>query len=172
MRSFIFLLSFSALFIQPIYSDIKSKELKENTKNIKIKDIKLKILNGPQNGAAYLSIYNSNKYSVILYKVEVDPDVFDRVELHDHIERKDGNGLKFMEMLEIPQMEIDAGGTLFLRCGGKHLMLIGIKKTLCQFEKLKFIFHFRVGAKEFTKAIEIDFKKSLLDPKNKRCEAE
>ena len=110
--------------------------------------------------------------SIDLYKVEVDPDVFDRVELHDHIERKDGNGLKFMEMLEIPQMEIDAGGTLFLRCGGKHLMLIGIKKTLCQFEKLKFIFHFRVGAKEFTKAIEIDFKKSLLDPKNKRCEAE
>ncbi len=130
---------------------------------IRIKDLELKILNGPRNGAAYVSIYNGHAYAVTLYKVEVEPDVFDRVELHDHVSRKDENCTEFMEMIEIPEMEIAPGATLFLQPGGKHLMLMGIKSALCQFKKLKFQFLFKGKDSKFQQAIEVDI------PKSPRC---
>ncbi len=131
---------------------------------VKVKNLELKILNGPKNGAGYVSIYNGNTYAITLYKVEVTPDVFDRVELHDHVPRKDENGKEYMEMIEIPEMEIAPGSTLFLQRGGKHLMLMGIKPTLCGFKKLRFEFLFRAGKDSFQQKVVIDV------PKNKRCE--
>lgn len=132
---------------------------------IRIKDLELKILNGPKNGAAYVSIYNGNTYAVTLYKVEVEPEVFDRVELHDHVPRKDVNGIEYMEMIEIPEMEIAPGATLFLQPGGKHLMLMEIKSTFCHFKKLNFQFFFKHKDTTFQQTVGID------TPKGLRCHA-
>ncbi len=121
-----------------------------------IKGLELKILNGAKNGAGYVSIYNGNSYAVSLYKVEVEPGVFDRVELHDHVPRKDENGVEYMEMIEIPEMEIAPGSTLFLQRGGKHLMLMGINSTLCSFKELKFEFSFRHGGDTFQRSVEVN----------------
>lgn len=131
---------------------------------VKVKNLELKILNGPRNGAGYVSIYNGNAFAVTLHKVEVQPEVFDRVELHDHVPRKDENGTEYMEMIEIPEMEISPGSTLFLQRGGKHLMLMGIKPNFCGFKKLVFEFLFRAGEDSFQQKVVIDV------PKNKRCE--
>lgn len=131
--------------------------------HIRIKNLELKILNGPKNGAAYVSIYNGTSYAVTLYKVEVEPDAFDRIELHDHVPRKDQNGTEFMEMMEIPEMEIAPGATLFLQPGGKHLMLMGIKLILCQFKKLRFQFFFKSKVTMFEQTVEVDI------PKGPRC---
>lgn len=130
---------------------------------IRIKDLELKILNGAKNGAAYVSIYNGNTYGVALYKVEVNPEVFDGVELHDHVPRKNENGTEYMEMIEIPEMEITPGATLFLQPGNKHLMLMGIKSALCQFKKLKFQFFFKSKDTTFQQIVEVDI------PKSPRC---
>ncbi len=131
---------------------------------VTVKNLGLKILNGPKNGAGYASVYNGNAFAVTLYKVEVQPEVFDRVELHDHVPREDKNGTQYMEMIEIPEMEIAPGATLFLQRGGKHLMLMGIKPTLCGFKKLTFEFFFRTGKDSFEQKVVVDVLK------NKRCE--
>jgi copper(I)-binding protein len=131
---------------------------------VAVKNLELKILNGAKNGAGYVSVYNGNTYAITLYKVEVTPNVFDRVELHDHVPRKDENGSEYMEMIEIPEMEISPGSTLFLQPGGKHLMLMNLKSTLCSYKKLLFKFFFRCGKNSFLNTLEVDV------PKNKRCE--
>ena len=131
---------------------------------VTVKNLELKILNGPKNGAGYASVYNGNAFAVTLYKVDVQPEVFDRVELHDHVPRKDENGAEYMEMIEIPEMEIAPGATLFLQRGGKHLMLMGIKSTLCRFKNLTFEFFFRTGKDSFVQRVVVDV------PQNKRCE--
>ena len=138
---------------------------KIEVKNLKIKNLELKILNGAANGAAYVSIYNGNICAITLCKVEVEPDVFDRVELHDHVPRKDENGTEFMEMIEIPEMEIAPGSTLFLQPGGKHMMLMGIKSSLCQFKKLKFTLFFKRKDLKFQRTIVVNV------PKGPRCGA-
>lgn len=128
-------------------------------------DIQLKILKGSANGAAYVSIYNPTQEIITLCKVSIAENAVDRVELHDHINRKDENGQEYMEMIEIPEMEIQPGGTLRLAPGGKHLMLMEIKPTLCAFKELTFTFTFRnaSGAN-----VEITQKVSLKG--SKRCE--
>ena len=70
-----------------------------------------------------------------------------------------------MEMIEIPVMEIQPGGTLRLAPGGKHIMLIDIKQTLCAFKELTFTFHFR---NSHGQTFEITKKASLKTAK--RCE--
>jgi copper(I)-binding protein len=131
---------------------------------VTVKNLELKILNGPKNGAGYASVYNGNAFPLTLYKVEVTPDVFDRVELHDHVLRKDENGIQYMEMIEIPEMEIAPGATLFLQRGGKHLMLMGIKSTLCGVKNLTIEFFFRTGKDSFQQKVVVGVQSS------KRCE--
>lgn len=111
--------------------------------NVAITNFKTSILAGSKNGAAYLDIHNRHTQTVTLYKIDVDPKVFDRVELHDHVERTKDDGTKYMEMLDVPAMEITPGHTLVLQPGGKHLMLMEIKPNYCQFKKLTFKFYFR-----------------------------
>lgn len=135
MRCLLFLVAFSAFFSEP-YAAVKEH-------GVIIDKLTTKILNGAKNGAAYVSIYNGNQFSVTLRKVKVMPEVFDRVELHDHIERIGDNGNKYMEMIEICEMEISPGQTLFLEPGSRHLMLMDIKQTYCGEKTLTFKFSFR-----------------------------
>jgi copper(I)-binding protein len=135
MRCLLFLVAFSAFFSEP-YAAVKGH-------GVIIDKLTTKILNGAKNGAAYVKIQNNNSHTVTLYKVEVTPEVFDRVELHDHIERTDAAGNKYMQMIEIPTMEIAAGETLSLFPGSRHLMLMDIKQTYCGEKTLTFKFSFR-----------------------------
>lgn len=123
---------------------------------IQIKHLELKILNGVRNGAAYVGIYNGNSYTVNLYKVKVDPEVFDRIELHDHVPRTDENNTHYFEMIEIPEIEIAPGSTIFLQKGGKHLMLMGIQPAFCSYKKLSFNFFFRSEKGDFIKQVYAD----------------
>jgi copper(I)-binding protein len=150
MRCLLFLLIFPAIFAAS--NNVVQK--------VEVKDLSTKILNGPQNGAAYVSIYNGNLYAVTLRKVEVTPEVFDRVELHDHVKRVDETGIEYMEMIEIPEMEIAPGQTLFLAPGSKHLMLMDIKPTYCQAKTLTFKFSFRGDDKEFAAEYTVPVVKS------------
>lgn len=130
---------------------------------IEIKNFELKILNGVRNGSGYVSIYNGNTYAVNLYKVTVQPEVCNSVELHDHVPRKDENGTEYMEMIEIPEMVIEPGATLFLQPGSKHLMLMGIIPNFCAHKELEFEFYFRSEMGDFTRITKIAV------PRNKRC---
>ncbi len=148
MRCLLFLLAFSTLFSE---SSVVVKE-----QGIVIEGLTTKILNGAKNGAAYVKIQNNSLYAVTLYKVEVTPEVFDRVELHDHIERTDAAGNKYMQMIKIPEMEIAASKTLSLFPGSRHLMLMDIKPTYCNEKTLTFKFSFRKDSgEEFDISVEV-----------------
>lgn len=160
------------LFLQFLSLNISAEDVCEQPSEVikqmpEIKgDIELKILNGTANGAAYVSIYNPTREVITLHKVSIAENVLDRVELHDHVSRKNDIGQEYMEMIEIPEMEIQPGGTLRLVPGGKHLMLMEMKSTLCAFKELTFTFKFRnVGGDSF----EITQKASLKT--TKRCES-
>jgi hypothetical protein len=142
-------------------SEIQTVDYKDK---IQIKDVSLKILRGAQNGAAYLKAHNSLEHKITLYKIEVEDDFFERIELHDHVQRENADGEKYFEMIDIPEMEIEPGATLELKSGSKHIMLIGTKKSLCQCAALKFTLFFRSNGQEFSKVIEVDA------PKNLGCE--
>jgi len=127
-----------------------------------IKNLELNILKGVKNGAGYVSIYNGNTFTINLHTVTVQPEVFDHIELHDHVPRKDENGIDYMEMIEIPEIEIAPGATLFLQPGSKHLMLMNISPNLCQHKTLRFEFSFRSTQGNFSKTID-------HAPQHKRC---
>ncbi len=149
MRCLLFLLIFPAIFA---------------AQKVEIKDLNTKILNGAKNGAAYVSIYNGNSQAITLYKVEVQPEVFNSIELHNHVKRVDVHGIEYMEMIEIPEMEIAPGQTLFLEPGFKHLMLMEIKPTYCQAKTLTFKFFFRDG-----KGQEFKCESCVAVAKGRRC---
>lgn len=119
-----------------------------------IKNLELSILNGVKNGAGYVSIYNGNVFTISLYKVIVQPEVFHHIEIHDHVHRKDENGLEYVEMIEIPEVDIPPGATVFLQRGRKHLMLIDIQPSFCHHKKVKIEFFFRSSPGEFSKTME------------------
>jgi copper(I)-binding protein len=166
MRYFLYILLLSQLIFAETNhaSDSLANDSEITIPEIK-DEIQLKILKGTANGAAYVSIYNPSREVVTLYKISINENALDRVELHDHIERTDENGQKYMEMIEIPTMEIQPGGTLRLAPGGKHIMLMDIKQTLCAFKQLTFTFHFRNSNNQ---TFETTKKANLT--KAKRCE--
>lgn len=129
---------------------------------VEIKNLELNILKGAKNGAGYVSIYNGNTFAISLHTVAVQPEVFDHIELHDHVPRKDENGIDYMEMIEIPEIEIAPGATLFLQPGYKHLMLMNIRSNLCSHKTLRFEFSFRSTQGDFSKTIG-------HTPTHKRC---
>jgi copper(I)-binding protein len=154
MRCLLFLLIFPVIFAKVPTAALFPTKVE--AQNVVVKDLTTKILNGPKNGAAYVNIYNGNQFPVTLYKVKVTPEVFDRVELHDHVERTAVAGHKYMQMIEIPEMEIAPGQTLFLAPGSKHLMLMDIKPTYCGEKTLTFKFSFRKNSREtFDISVEI-----------------
>ena len=72
------------------------------------------------NGAAFMTIQNGTDAAVQL--VAADTDVADVVELHETVQEGD-----VMRMIPRPEgWEIEPGGMLELKPGGKHVMLIGV----------------------------------------------
>jgi len=73
-------------------------------------------------GAVFVSIYNQGPADQL---VAAYSPIAETTELHGHIHR---DGL--MKMVEVPDMEVPAGGRLELKPGGYHIMLIGLKQPL------------------------------------------
>lgn len=72
------------------------------------------------NGAAFMTIQNGTDATVRL--VAAEAEVADVVELHETVQEGD-----IMRMIPQPEgWEIEPGGTLQLRPGGKHVMMIGV----------------------------------------------
>jgi len=86
--------------------------------------------------ALYFTIENNGSTADTLYSV--DSDVSNMVELHETY----SNG-SVMGMREIGQVVINPGETVKLEPGGKHVMVMKLKKDLKIGEKFYFNLHFR-----------------------------
>lgn len=164
MRSVLFLFTILAVLIMPNGFGV-AKEIID--KGIVISDLKAKVLAGTPNGALYVKIQNCEDCKIILHAVKIDPVICRKVELHDHVERVSTSGVPYLEMIEIPAMEINPGTTLKLIPGSKHIMLMGIDHiSYCREQALNLTFCFRkVTGEEFEVAVDLP-----IDKKTKRCE--
>lgn len=173
MRYVLFLLTFmTVVFLPKIFADSQKSEVVLD-KGVVITELKMAILIGAANGAAYVNIQNCGKDKIILYEVKVDPEICKKIELHDHMECTDPAGNKHMEMIEFPAIDIDPGKTLVLKQGGKHIMLMNVNHlSYCQMKNLIFTFCFRKISEATNETIEI-FEMPISLPigkEDKRCE--
>lgn len=90
------------------------------------------------NSAAFLTITNIGEEDIKL--VSADSDSAARVELHGH--RHEGN---VMKMYELKDIDIPAGKTEYLKSGGKHIMLMGLKRPLKAGSEVDVTLHFSDG---------------------------
>lgn len=84
-----------------------------------------------KNSAAYLKLENEGKKEITI--VSAKSDVSARTELHTHI---NDNGVMKMRRLETG-LKVPADGETVLQPGGKHIMLMGLKKPLAQGDHFK-----------------------------------
>lgn len=80
-------------------------------------------------GAAYVTIQNLSAEADAI--VAAGSDAADSAELHETT--RDG---EVMRMRQVPRFEIPAGGKLEMRPGGKHLMLINLRRDLRPGERI------------------------------------
>jgi len=78
---------------------------------------------GTGNGAVYVTLRNTAPETDTL--VSASSDVAESVEIHETI--RDGD---VMRMRPVAKLEIPAGGTLTMKPGGQHIMLINLKREL------------------------------------------
>ena len=79
-----------------------------------------------QTGAIYLTLNNQTSAEISLLSASVSSDLADEVQLHD-MAMNDG----MMQMQEmVDGVNVSAGETLDFQPGGKHIMLLGLKKPL------------------------------------------
>jgi copper(I)-binding protein len=83
---------------------------------------------GKQMGAVYMNITNTGAADKL---VKAQTDVADTVELHTVIE-EDG----VMQMRPVPGIDVPANGSVQLKPGGFHVMLIGVNKELESGDKI------------------------------------
>jgi len=90
---------------------------------------------GAKNAAGYLEIRNSGKEPDRL--VGASTPNAERVELHMTVREGD-----VMKMREVQSFEVPAGQRLTLRPGGRHLMIVGLKRPLAKDERLPLTLRF------------------------------
>ncbi len=88
------------------------------------------------NGAIYMKLVNAGGAADAL--ISVDSDVADAVEIHES--SMDEN--QVMHMRPVEKVEIPAGGSVTLKQGGLHVMLIGVDKGLAKGDKFKMTLNF------------------------------
>ena len=89
-------------------------------------------------GAAYVTIQNPSAEAEAI--IAAGSDAADSVELHETI--RDG---EVMRMRQVPRFEIPAGGRLEMRPGGKHIMLINLRRDLKPGERVSITLTFGQG---------------------------
>lgn len=94
-----------------------------------------------KNGAAYFTVANLGKTDVKV--VGVSADVARRVELHTHIQ--DGEIMRMRHVKDIP---VPAGGSVSLKPGGYHVMLMGLTRKLKEGETFPLTVMFDNGSKQ------------------------
>ena len=95
---------------------------------------------GQPNSAVFMNLTNGSDHPRAL--VAAASPAADAVELHTHIEE---GGM--MRMRRVERIEIPAGGTVSLKPGGLHVMLIGLKENLQPDGQVDLTLTFDDGAK-------------------------
>ena len=102
-----------------------------------------------QSGAAFMEIVNTGAEDDRL--VAVSSDVAARVELHTHL--MDGDVMRMVEVEE--GFAVPAGARILLERGGKHVMFLGLTRSLATGDAVEVTFTFE-GAGDMVVTIPVD----------------
>lgn len=108
---------------------------------------------GSQASAAFMSLKNPGEQDVVL--VDAYSPAADVLELHNH---EDVDGV--MQMRQVPQIVVPAGGAAELAPGGLHLMLIGLSAPLEEGELVEIELRFESGTSQ---RLEAPVKRIVVD---------
>lgn len=86
-------------------------------------------------GVGFMVIHNEGDTDRALLHAE--SDAIDEIELHDHI-NEDG----ILRMRKVPQIPVEAGGSVTLKPGGLHVMLMGVNEEVAPGDQLEVTFTF------------------------------
>ena len=92
--------------------------------------------------ALYFTIENNSDVPDTLYSVE--SDISDRIEIHETYSSGD-----IMGMREIGSVAVEAGKVVKLEPGGKHIMVMKLKRDIREGDEIDFILRFK-GAGELS----------------------
>jgi periplasmic copper chaperone A len=90
------------------------------------------------NGAAYVSAHNMSGKDVVVTGLSVDTSIANKVELHETIVKDE---MARMRQVTMPVSILDGDG-LNMQPGGKHIMLLGLKKPLTEGTEFPLTVHF------------------------------
>ena len=121
MRVWIFALSLAAVLCTPAHA--------QNHQGVMLMNPRAPVsLEGATMGIAYGTLMNHSTKTVVI--TALSSPVAKTVELHDHVNE---NGV--MKMRRVATPRITPGGTLVLKPGGLHFMLIGLNAPLTEGQK-------------------------------------
>ena len=122
-----------------VLTDVKPQPVMDHHQTLMVTEPRVRAMPpGSKNTAAYLTIKNVGQKDVEL--VRVDTPVADFAEFHLS-KMEDG----VMKMEHMGEPRIPAGKKLKLQPGGRHIMLMGLKKDLVTGEKVPLELHFSNG---------------------------
>ena len=138
-----FLLAVGALVILIAgASELEARKSKKKMQDVVVSGYIKPTLRGAKVGVGYITIENKREGDITLKSA--GSDIAGRVELHDHTMSPEG----LMQMIEIKDLKIPAGGSLAMAPGGKHLMLFELEGAINVGDKAKFTFNFDLGNEE------------------------
>jgi copper(I)-binding protein len=91
------------------------------------------------NSAAYMTISNNSSQEIVM--TSVSSDIATSAEIHETSDIND-----MMHMATITSLHIPAGGSLRLKPGGFHIMLVNLKKPLKPGDAVPITLHFEDGS--------------------------
>jgi copper(I)-binding protein len=103
------------------------------------------------NGAAFLTLVNHGPADAL---VSVDSAVAAKAELHDSSMAGGMTSMRRETRVPLP-----AGGSVSFAPGGRHIMLVGLKRALHLGDRVPATLHFASG-----KALKVDFAVSIAPP--------
>lgn len=93
---------------------------------------------GRSNSVVYLEIHNNS--GAVIQLTGVSSDIAGSAKLHESV-LVDG----MMKMQSVPLLSVSPGETAFLKPGGLHVMLMGLKKSLAVGDSHRLELHFSKG---------------------------
>ncbi|GAA4651289.1 hypothetical protein GCM10023116_35730 [Kistimonas scapharcae] len=125
--------------VMKVLTDVKPQPVMDHHQTLMVTEPRVRAMPpGSKNTAAYLTIKNSGQKDVEL--VRIDTPVADFAEFHLS-KMEDG----VMKMEHMAEPRVPAGKKLKLQPGGRHIMLMGLKKDLVTGEKVPLELHFSNG---------------------------
>ncbi len=119
-----------------------------NAGNLVISNVRTVASKAGQMSVVYLNVENKGSEPDTLYAAVADTSIVAETQLHTYV-LEGGKG----KMVHVENIPVPAGGTLELKPGGYHIMLMGLKKDVNVGDTVEVVLKFRKAGDVVVKAV-------------------